>query len=42
MFIHFDKDQPPEVTEREGRIQVECMDKIMGEKVGLKEKDASR
>ena len=35
MFIHFDMDQPPEVTEKQGRIQIECLDKIMGEKIVL-------
>ena len=35
MFIHFDKDDPPEVTEKEGSIQVEFLDKIMGERVVL-------
>jgi len=35
MFIRFEKDRPPEVTEKEGRIQVECLDKIMGEKIVL-------
>ena len=35
MFIHFEKDRPPEVTEKEGRIQVECLDKIMGERIVL-------
>jgi len=35
MFIHFDKDQSPEVTERQGRIQVAFLDKIMGEEVIL-------
>ena len=35
MFVHFEKDNPPEVTEKEGRIQVEFMDKILGENVVL-------
>jgi heterodisulfide reductase subunit A len=35
MFIHFDKDQPPEVTEKQGRIQVAFLDKIMGEEIVL-------
>jgi heterodisulfide reductase subunit A len=35
MFIHFEKDDPPQVTERQGRIQVEFLDKIMGERVVL-------
>ena len=35
MFIHFDKDDPPEVTEKQGRIQVEFLDKIMGERIVL-------
>jgi heterodisulfide reductase subunit A len=35
MFVSFEKDQPPEVTERDGRIQVECLDKILGERIVL-------
>lgn len=35
MFIHFDMDKPPEVIEKDGRIQVECLDKILGENVVL-------
>lgn len=35
MFVHFEKDHPPEVTEKEGRIQVEFLDKLLGEKVVL-------
>jgi len=35
MFIHFDKDKPPEVTERQGRIQVAFLDKIIGEETVL-------
>lgn len=35
MFVHFEKDHPPEVTEKEGRIHVEFLDSILGEKVVL-------
>jgi len=35
MFIHFDKDHPPEVTENQGHVQVAFQDKIMGESVVL-------
>jgi heterodisulfide reductase subunit A len=35
MFVSFEKDQPPVVTEKEGRIQVEFLDRILGEKVVL-------
>ncbi len=35
MFVHFEKDYPPEVTEKEGHIQVEFLDRILGEKVVL-------
>jgi len=35
MFVSFEKDAPPEVTEKEGRIQVGFMDKILGERVEL-------
>ena len=35
MFVHFEKEHPPEVTEKEGLIQVAFLDKILGEKVIL-------
>lgn len=35
MFVRFEKDHPAEVTEKEGRIQVEFPDRILGEKVIL-------
>ena len=35
IFINFEKESPPEVTENNGRVQVEFMDKILGEKVIL-------
>jgi len=35
MFVLFEKDNPPEVIEKEGRIQVEFLDKILGESVVL-------
>lgn len=34
-FIHFEKDQTPEVSEQEGRLRVSLLDKIMGEEVIL-------
>ncbi len=35
MFVHFEKEHPPEVTDKEGRLQVEFQDRILGEKVLL-------
>jgi heterodisulfide reductase subunit A len=35
MFIHFEKEEPPIVTEKDGRIQIEFQDKILGDKVIL-------
>jgi len=35
IFVHFDKESPPEVTEKGGRIQVEFVDKILDERVIL-------
>ena len=34
-FIHFDKDLPPEVNEEAGKLRVEFLDKLLGEKVVL-------
>jgi len=35
MFVHFEKDEPPQATEKGGRIRVEFLDKILEEKVVL-------
>jgi heterodisulfide reductase subunit A len=35
MFVHFEKEHPPKVSENGGGIQVEFMDKILGEEVVL-------
>jgi len=34
-FIHFDKERPPLVNERDGRLRVEFLDKLLGEMVAL-------
>jgi len=34
-FIHFDKERPPLVNERDGRLRVEFLDKLLGENVAL-------
>jgi heterodisulfide reductase subunit A len=33
MFVHFEKDAPPEVREKDGRIEVEFADRILGQNV---------
>ena len=35
MFVHFEKDNPPEVSENKGRVQIKFMDEILGEAVVL-------
>jgi heterodisulfide reductase subunit A len=34
-FVHFDGNNPPDVTERDGRLRVEFWDKLLGEKMTL-------
>jgi heterodisulfide reductase subunit A len=34
-FIHFEKDQPPVVTEKKGKLQVEFFDKLLWQKIIL-------
>jgi heterodisulfide reductase subunit A len=34
-FIHFDMDLPPRVTEEDGSLRVEFLDKVLGEKIVL-------
>ncbi|MCK4467623.1 MAG: CoB--CoM heterodisulfide reductase iron-sulfur subunit A family protein, partial [Desulfobacterales bacterium] len=35
-FIRFEKDYPPEVTEKDGSINVDIFDRILGEKLSIK------
>ena len=39
MFVHFEKDRPPEVKEEKGRISVAFFDKILGEEKVVLEPD---